>query len=237
MRRTWSAVLLALALAAPQARAADPTMVSRREAGALPPGTRVLYMVRHGSYDSEDPADERVGRRLNALGRRQARFAAARLRGLGVAFDTVRTSTFTRAMETGDILARALGVPVVRDSLISECTPPATRPDIRWATPGEADSAQAQLEAAWARYARPAPAGTLHQVLACHGNVIRWFVTRALGADTKQWAQMEIANGGITVIAIRPDGAARLLIYDEIAHVPPRYQTWAGRGPGWSGTR
>jgi serine/threonine-protein phosphatase PGAM5 len=237
MRRTLLLLTLAAALAAPAARAADPTMTAAPRADASAPGTRVLYLVRHGIYDHQDPADERVGKKLNALGREQARLAGVRLRGLGVAFDSVRTSTFTRAMETGDIIAKELGLPVVRDSLISECTPPSTRPDIKWATPGEADSAQAQLEAAWAKYARPSPSGALNQMLVCHGNVIRWFVTRALGVDTKQWAQMELANGGITVVAVRPDGATRLLLFNDIAHVPPASQTWAGRGPGWPGMR
>jgi serine/threonine-protein phosphatase PGAM5 len=238
MKSTLLPLTLAALLAVPAACPAQSPMVFTNKPDPNAPGTRVLYLVRHGYYENEDPADERVGKKLTALGKEQARLAGVRLRDLGVTFDTLRTSTFTRAMESGDIIAREIGLPVLRDSLISECTPPSTRPDIKWDTPGEADSAQAQLEAAWAKYARPSTTSDpLHQILVCHGNVIRWFVTRTLGVDTRQWAQMEAANGGITVIAIRPDGTTRLLIYDEIAHIQPRFQTWAGRGPGWPGIR
>ena len=223
---------LALASLAPGAEALAQSMNSSGRGGPPPP-VHVLYLVRHGYYDTKDPADERVGKHLDALGREQAKLIAARLEALPVHFAEVRTSTFTRAMETGDILAAALGLPVVRDSLISECTPPSNRPDIRHDTPGEADSAQAQLEAAWAEYARPTPEHDTHTLLVCHGNVIRWFVTRALGVDTRQWGQMEIANASLTILSIRPDGTTRLVEYDDTGHLPLGQQTWAGRGPAW----
>ena len=50
------------------------------------------------------------------------------------------------------------------------------------------------LAAAWAKYMRATPEADTHDVLVCHGNVIRWFVSRALGPDTWRWSQMEIAN-------------------------------------------
>jgi serine/threonine-protein phosphatase PGAM5 len=198
------------------------------------PGTHVLYLIRHGYYDSKDPADARVGKHLDDLGREQARLVAGRLASLGVTFAGVRTSTYTRAMETGDIIGKALGLAVTRDSLLSECTPPTSRADIRHDTPGEADSAQTQLNAAWAEYAKPSHAGDTHEILVCHGNVIRWFVTRALGADTRQWGQMDIANGSVTIITIKPDGNTRLVVFSDVGHLPLDKQTWAGKGPGWT---
>ncbi len=197
------------------------------------PGTHVLYLIRHGYYDAKDPADARVGKHLDALGREQARLVAKRLKSMPVRFATVRTSMYSRAMETGDIIGKALGVAVTRDSLLNECQPPASRPDIRYDTPGEADSSQAQMEAAWASYARPSADGDTHEVLVCHGNVIRWFTTRAIGADTRRWAYMDIANASVTIITIKPDGNTRLVVFNEVAHLPTDKQTWAGRGPGW----
>ena len=149
MKRMFAMLTLTLALlpalAAAQAPAPPGMGVGRPVSGGL----HVLYLIRHGYYDSKDPADERVGRHLDALGREQAGLIAARLKSLPVHFGEVRTSTFTRAMETGDIIGAALGLPVVRDSLISECTPPSSRPDIHHDTPGEADSAQAQPFLPW----------------------------------------------------------------------------------------
>lgn len=223
-------VLLATPSGAQSTSAQSPSM---RAAPAAPAGTHTLYLIRHGYYDWRDPANERVGKHLDALGREQARLVAKRLKSMPVRFATVRTSALSRAMETGDIIGQVLGLPVTRDSLLNECMPPADRPDLKWDTPGEADSSQAQLEAAWAHYARPTPGADTHEVLAAHGNVIRWFVARAMGADTKRWAHMDIANGSITVITIKPDGNTRLVMYNEVAHLPTAKQTWAGRGPGW----
>lgn len=229
------AAALTLALPATPSVAQSPAAPSPSMAAApkAPAGLHTLYLIRHGYYDWRDPADARVGKHLDALGREQARLVAKRLKSMPVRFATVKTSAFSRAMETGDIIGQVLGLPVARDSLFNECTPPTDRPDIKWDTPGEADSAQAQLEAAWARYAQPTPGVDTHEVIACHGNVIRWFLTRAIGADTRRWPYLEIANGSITVITIKPDGAVRLVMYNDIAHVPTSKQTWAGRGPGW----
>lgn len=239
MKRWTRWIVLAALVVLPGSRclAADPaatapSMRPERAADAKP-GMRTLYLIRHGEYDSRDSADARVGKHLTALGREQAGYVAQRLNALPVKFADVRTSTLTRAMETGDIIAEVLRVPVKRDSLFNEATPPASRADIRHDTPGEADSAQSQFEAAWASYAKPSPTGDQHQIVAAHGNVIRWFVTKALGADTRQWANMEIAHCGLTIVTIKPDGAVRLLVFNDLGHLPLEKQTWAGRGPGW----
>ena len=139
-----------------------------------------------------------------------------------------------RAVQTGQIVAGVLKMPLDQDSLLNECTPPSSRPDIMATLrPGEADSSQAQLDRAWFQYFDVSPNGDAHDVLVCHGNVIRWFVCRALGEDTKQWGSMEIGNCSITIITIKPDGTARLVIYDDVSHIPVAKQTWAGAGPGW----
>jgi serine/threonine-protein phosphatase PGAM5 len=195
---------------------------------------RTLYLIRHGYYDAKDPADARVGKHLDSLGRAQALAAGERLKSLPVKMNRVVSSNFSRAMETGDIIAATLGMTCTRDSLIRECTPWSSRKDIRYDYPGEnPDSAGVELERAWAKYAVPSPNGPSHDVLVCHGNVIRWFVMKALGADTKQWGSMDIANGSITIITIRPDGMVRLVTFDAFAHIPLEKQTFAGRGPGW----
>jgi serine/threonine-protein phosphatase PGAM5 len=228
MKRLWFALWL-VAVVVPAAFAADPP--------AAPAGVRTLYLIRHGFYDFRDSTDDRVGRHLDSLGHAQARLVGARLAALPVKMSSLVSSELTRARETADDMAGPLGLTPARDSLLNECTPWANRPDIRYETPDEPDSAVARLERAWARYVRPAGAADEHDVLVCHGNVIRWFVCRALGADTRQWGSMDIGNGSITAILVRPDGATRLAIFSDVGHLPLETQTWAGRGPGWSGKR
>ena len=101
-------------------------------------------------------------------------------------------------------------------------------------TPEELARCDANLQAAWAKYMRPSPEADAHDVLVCHGNVIRWMVCRALGLDTKRWSTMDIGNGSITVIAVRSDGMTRLAVFSDVGHLPVEKQTWSGRGAGWA---
>lgn len=221
-------VLLAsmLTLGGPLAHAANPPPAV--------PAVRYLYLIRHGMYDRDDRADDRVGNGLNALGREQALLIGARLASLPVRMTSLASSDYTRALETAALVGRALGMTPAPDSLIHECTPPSARPDsLRRRAPDEQAACEANLAAAWTRYVRPAAALDEHDVLVCHGNVIRWFVSRALGLDPRRWSSMDIANASLTVIAVRPDGGTRLVMFSDVGHLPVPKQTWTGRGAGW----
>jgi serine/threonine-protein phosphatase PGAM5 len=222
----FGAAFGAALLAAPGARAADPPRPAA--------GVRYLYLVRHGAYDRDDRADDRVGNGLNALGREQARLVGARLAKLPVRMTSLVSSDFTRARETADIIGRALGITPALDSLIHECTPASDRAsstgDMETEDAGRCDST---LAAAWARYVRPSPAADARDLLVCHGNVIRWLVCRALGADTGRWRHMDIGNASLTVIAVRSDGTTRLVTFSDVGHLPVAKQTWSGSGAGW----
>ncbi len=201
-------------------------------------GTLYLYFIRHGSYIAESEVDERVGNRLDEVGRTQARDIAQRLMDLPVRLDTLVSSDFTRARETADIIGGILRRGVGRDSLIRECTPESDRADLESKHPRkETDACERQLQAAWARYVKPSPGRDRHVVLVCHGNVIRWFVMRALGAPSRRWASMEIANASLTIMQVRSDGTTRLVMFNDIGHLPVAAQTWTGRGAGWGRRR
>ncbi len=193
------------------------------------PPVRTLILIRHGIYTPQPNADEKTANGLNALGREQAGFVAERLATLPLKIDSLTSSELLRAKDTGDVIAQRLGRDCARDGLLNECTPVgaglAPKPDQA--------AAEAQLALAWAHYAVPAVGEPRHDVLVCHGNVIRWFVCRALGVDTKQWTRMEIANCSITFIQVRPDGTTRVQVFNDVSHVPLDKQTWSGKGPGW----
>jgi phosphohistidine phosphatase len=79
-----------------------------------------LYLLRHA--DAGDPeawtgADEE--RPLSDKGRRQSERLAAFLAGLRFRPDLIATSPKLRARETADIVAAALGLPVVSDDLLA----------------------------------------------------------------------------------------------------------------------
>lgn len=202
---------------------APPPAAARNE-----PAIRTLYLVRHGFCDYKD-SDDKTGNPLLPLGREQAAVVADRLAGFPIKFSSITSSEFTRARETGDIIGAQLGLACSRDGLLNECTPTGAGVALK---PEHAD-ADAQLARAWQHYATPATGAPSHELLVCHGNVIRWFVCRALGTAPKQWRRMDIANCFISIIEIRPDGSTRLLVFNDATHVPVAKQTWAGRGPAW----
>ena len=200
-----------------------------------PPGKGVHYviLVRHGAYDPDRNTDDRIADALNPLGHEQARATGERLAKLPVRIDALVSSDFTRARETADEIGGALHLAATRDSLIHECRPHSDRPDTTLEQQQEAGACEADLAAAWQKYFQPTPAADRHDVLVCHGNVIRWMVARALAVDTRRWSKMDIANGSLTVIAVSPDGSTKLLMFSDVGHLEPGKQTWLGVGNGW----
>jgi serine/threonine-protein phosphatase PGAM5 len=230
---------LALALAMlGLAAASGPANAARDEtpAPAAPqtattsPGTRTLYLIRHGLYNEDDPRDEAVGKGLTEDGRTQAQITGARLAAMGIRFDTLWTSPFTRARQTADVIAQLLpGLTPRLAPDLAECTPTTWRKDVAATlAPGEAEACRAQLERAFARFFVPSPAGDRHELLVCHGNVIRWLWCRALGVETAAWLGMAIANCSITVIQVKPDGTCKLYVFGDAAHLPVELQTYPG---------
>jgi serine/threonine-protein phosphatase PGAM5 len=190
-------------------------------------GVRTLYLIRHGEYDQDDERDPDVGKALVPLGVAQARLLGARLRGMGVAFDSLHASTMTRARQTAEVLADDLpGLELQTTRLLRECTPHTWRQDIMEnETEEDLTACVAQIEAAWEEFSRPTPERDQHDLISAHGNVIRYFVTRALKVDTKSWLGMSIGNCSLTVIKIGPDGAMKLLSFSDVGHIPPNLQT------------
>lgn len=190
-------------------------------------GVHTVYLIRHGYYDFEDDADPHVGKALVPLGIAQAHLVAARLRSLPVTFDAIYSSTMTRARQTAFVIQEdfpKLDVQQTRD--LRECTPTTRREDIMAeVTREEARSCEGRLDRAFTEFLAPTPERDRNDILVCHGNVIRYLVTRALDVDTKAWLGMAIGNCSITVIRIRADGAMKLLQFSDVGHIPPNLQT------------
>jgi len=191
---------------------------------------RTLYLIRHGQYESDDPRDPDLGKALTPLGIAQARLVGARLRGMDVHFDRMVASTMTRARQTATVIHESfpeLNAEPTR--LLRECTPVTWREDIMAKTPAkEAEACGAQLEKAFQKYFRPSSDRNRNEILVCHGNVIRYFVTKALKVDTHAWLQMNIYNCSLTVIQIHEDGHMKLITFNDAAHIPAELRTSPG---------
>lgn len=190
---------------------------------------RNIYLIRHGEYEhGVDTPDEGS---LVALGRQQTRLVATRLDAQPVTITSLQASTMNRARETAEIIAeRFPDLELVLHGDIRECTPPTTRQDIMEdLEPGEAEACVAALEEAWPRIFRPAEADhDEHDVVVCHGNVIRWFTARVLENEPENWLEASIANCSLTVIQVRADGSTKLISFADSGHIPWEMTTFPG---------
>ena len=181
------------------------------------PGTRTIYLIRHGEYDHDDPRDAGVGKALLPLGVAQARLVGNRLRALPVEMSSLHSSTLTRARQTALVIGEEFpGLGLEISDLLSECNPPIDgAPDSR----SDLDSADRDA------YFRPSDDGDRHDIVVCHGNMIRYLVTKVLGVDSKRWYAMSIANCSLTVVTIAPGGAMALLSFSDTGHLPENLTT------------
>ncbi len=197
-------------------------------------GVRTLYLIRHGAYDTADQRDPDVGKALIPLGVAQARLLGARLRALPTPITSLHSSTMTRAHQTAAVIGEMFPELEVQQSRqLRECLMPTWREDVmRDEDPDEVAACLAQVEMAFTEYFRPAGPEDEHDIIVCHGNVIRYFVTRVLQVETRSWLQMTIGNCSLTVVRIFSDGRMKLVSYGDVGHLPPNLQTFTGRRHG-----
>ena len=224
MKRLPALLFLALSLAA---------FVPAQAADNAPEPVHTLVLVRHGNYVADPAADERLGPQLSPIGVAQAHLAANALAALP-RFDGLYASPVQRASDTAAVIGMDdfpdRSFEVVDD--LAECTPPTPLGGIA-KTEKRADLAacKAQLDRVYARFFT-APGGQgRSDLLVCHGNVIRYLVTRALGVDTGAWLAMSIGNASITTIRIDAQGRAHVIAVGDVGHIPPKLRTSAWGDP------
>jgi serine/threonine-protein phosphatase PGAM5 len=194
-------------------------------------GSRTIYLIRHGEYNSEDKRDPDVGKELVPLGIAQARLLSSRLKSMGVEFTSLISSTMTRARQTAMIINEDFPeLNLQKSKILRECTPPTWREDIMDdETESDLNECVANLEKAFKEYFIPSPDEIeRYDIIVCHGNVIRYFVTKVLNVDTLAWLQMTIGNCSLTIVNIRTDGSMKLVSFNDLGHIPPNLQTLTG---------
>jgi len=193
-------------------------------------GIRTLYLIRHGDYDHQDNRDPDVGKAMVPLGIAQARLVAARLLSLPVKMTSLHSSTMTRAKQTAMVINQNFPqLQLLQSKLLRECTPPAWRKDItdEVAAPILL-KCKTKLDEAFTIYFAISPLINQHDIIVCHGNVIRYFVTKVLKVNHKSWLGMIISNCSITVIRIYSNGDKKLVSFNDVGHIPPNMQTDTG---------
>jgi serine/threonine-protein phosphatase PGAM5 len=194
-------------------------------------GTRTIYLIRHGEYNIDDERDAFVGKELTPLGVAQARLLSTRLKAMSVHFNSLISSTMTRARQTAMVINQEFPeLELKQDSLICECTPPTWREDIMAGVDTtEKEQCVANIEEAFSKYFVPSPdEKDRHDLIVCHGNVIRYLVTKVLNVDTMSWLQMSITNCSLTIVRIKHDGTMKLDTFSDYGHIPENMRTFTG---------
>ena len=172
---------------------------------------RHLYFVRHGHYHKPDSPDGK----LTAIGRRQARRTGRRL--ASVPIEAIHGSDLMRAAETPFILAEALGGLSVKRSKVLREMHPTSVPGVQ--VPLETRRrGKRNLDAIVSRYFRTSRR-ECHEVVVCHGNLIRSLACHALGVRLTAWLQLDARYRGITHFIVR-DGSIRMVSYNDTGHLP-----------------
>lgn len=196
---------------------------------AEPTAMREVVLVRHGHYVPDADIDERIGPGLSPIGVAQGRLVGARLKGDLPRLDGLYVSPMQRARDTAAAIGasfpeQAFGV--VDD--LAECTPPTRREEIMAKeSPESAAACKAQLDRLFDRFFQSSTRNRGTDLLVCHGNVIRYLVTRALGVDTEAWLEMSVGHASITRIRIEPDGRFKVIAVGDVGHMPENLRTGA----------
>jgi len=191
------------------------------------PALRTIVLVRHGNYASDPSIPEKVGPPLSPIGVAQARLAGAELTRLPVHFDNLYASPMQRARNTAAVIASDFPgrrFEVIDD--LAECTPPTSRAEAtKDEKPEDLAACKDKFDRVFTRFFQPASSGEQADMLICHGNVIRYLVTRALGVDTSAWLEMSVGHASITTIRIEADGRFKVIAVGDVGHIPPNMRT------------
>jgi serine/threonine-protein phosphatase PGAM5 len=198
--------------------------------------SRVLYLVRHGQHErlspdevdggSEDERSILADGGLTKLGRKQAKLTARRLCSHPIS--AIYCSSLPRALQTAEIMAKEFpGVALRKSRILWECIPsvPAfLSASFSGMSSEEIGRARGRAEGAYVRYFKAARTRDKHEILVCHGNLIRYFVSRALGAGPDAWANMGSFNCGISEVWITHDRKV-VMCHNDCGHLPGDLRT------------
>jgi len=199
--------------------------------------SKFLYLIRHGQYqvlgDSfyrseweqwvEDLIKKDGG--LTEDGIKQAKLIAKRLSAYPI--DIIYSSILPRAIETAKYIAESytakkLSIEQVADLL--ECSPWVSKEiseqhgDVM--TKEEIESHRQHADNTFEKFFKPHTGDVdWHEVLVCHGDLIRYLVTKIIETKTDYWIKLKVYNCGLSIIEIKEDGSMFLRALNDHGHL------------------
>lgn len=166
---------------------------------------RTVIFVRHGQYTRE-PVEK-----LTILGAEQSRLTATALKGLDI--DRLFCSTHPRAEQTAAILGEHLDLKAVRKKFFGESL---LRDKVARETADEA----------YEFSLKPPARGPSTDLIVAHGNVIRYWVCKALGTKSDKWLDMHIHQCSLTTFRVNRSGRVSLVGFADIGHIARSKRTY-----------
>lgn len=179
-----------------------------------------IIFVRHGQYTSE-PKEM-----LTEKGRMQANLVAQIVKELKP--DKLFASTMPRAIETAAFIEEVCQITAQKKDIFREGILPGLERVTKVTKAHHAVMKANKLKADKAfefLFKAPKKSTSTHVVVA-HGNVIRYWVCKALGIDPKKWVQMDLQQCSVTTVRLDKSGNAVLLGFADIGHIPAQHRTY-----------
>ncbi len=188
---------------------------------------RVIYLVRHAHHDLDNPTGSELGGGLTPMGLKQAELTAKALAQRPIS--SIHCSSLNRAEETARIISREVpGLMIQSTDLLWEAIPsmtPKLQIEMPHYTSQQVLQDRQRAEVAFRKYFKVAKRGDKHDVIVCHGNLIRFFVTLVLKAELESWMRMDICNCGVTQVLVQPEGDMAVLCHNDWSHLPRELRT------------
>jgi serine/threonine-protein phosphatase PGAM5 len=218
-------------------------------------GNRILYLVRHGQTNRTNRTFDSLGNGLTDLGREQAELTAQRLSTLPIDIihhSPLRRAAETASF----IAATCPEAPVRPARLLQECIPYLPAAFIEWYTtssdeevwekrqmlPPELkpwldmwtagtewsriEQGMQQARRSFEKYFIPVHRSDRHEIVVCHGNILRYFVCRALSVSEAAWIQTDVHNCGISEILVESSGRTMLVSHNDTGHLSYALRTY-----------
>jgi serine/threonine-protein phosphatase PGAM5 len=197
---------------------------------------RQIILVRHGQYQNESASKKDEDHFLTDLGRRQAeetgKYLAACIGSSPLyrakTVSAVYVSDLQRARQTCDLMLQGMpgvapAMPTAVDPLLREIFPCDPQPPYPKKARPESERI---IEAAFGKYFhRPTESESNVEVIVAHGNVIRYFLCRALQVPPEAWLRFNLPHCSVTSITIDGRGFVSVGAVGSVNHLAPAEQS------------
>ena len=179
--------------------------------------------MRHGQY-TKDPTEQ-----LTSLGKKQASLTGKRLAKID--FKKIYSSKLPRAIETANIIIKNFKQKqrFQKKLFLNECIP--GFPKKLRKKFGHTDEKKLlrdkkTADAAFNELFKFEKIDT-KILIVCHGNIIRYFICKALKMKAYQWLDLDIKQCGICEIKLKSETKKMQLIgHNDVGHIPLKMQTF-----------